>query len=178
MDKRVEKTKKKIRKALFKLLERKSLTSITVTELCDEARVNRRTFYIHYENVEAVMDEYQDELYYSVVKALEQVPQSIPSLIKTFDQNLNKYSNELRLMTLNDRSHTLIPKFKTMLVDSFSDGLSVKLTFKNRVVIGYLVTGVLEAYNIWFTEPTAENYRCLQKTNSEVMNTLTEFLAN
>lgn len=37
-------------KALLSLLERKSFEYITVSEICEEACVNRSTFYLHYEN--------------------------------------------------------------------------------------------------------------------------------
>ena len=114
MDKRVEKTKKEIRKALFQLLETKGLNSITVTELCRIADINRRTFYIHYGSVEDVMDEYQDELYLIITKALAQTPKNVTSLMKAFDNNLKLHSKELQLMTLNDRSNTVIPKFKAI----------------------------------------------------------------
>ncbi|WP_278557464.1 TetR/AcrR family transcriptional regulator [Limosilactobacillus vaginalis] len=172
MDKRVEKTKNEIRKALFQLLETKGLNSITVTELCRIANINRRTFYIHYGNVEDVMDEYQDELYLIITKALAQTPQNVTSLMKAFDNNLKLHSKELQLMTLNDRSNTVIPKFKAMLIDSFFDGLRVNDNFKNRLIIGYLVTGVLEAYDTYFQTPTKRNYQTLMKINSNVMNRL------
>lgn len=37
-------------KALLSLLERKPFEYITVSEICEEAGVNRSTFYLHYEN--------------------------------------------------------------------------------------------------------------------------------
>ena len=40
----------KMDKALLRLLEKKDFEYITVKELCDEAGVNRSTFYLHYEN--------------------------------------------------------------------------------------------------------------------------------
>lgn len=178
MDKRVEKTKKIIRQALFQLLETNELTKITVTELCKKAKISRRTFYIHYESTEAVMDEYQDELYLSIVNALNQTPHSISALMVTFDHNLKKHADELRLITLNDQTHTIIPKFKAMLVYAFFDGLNVKPTFKNKIIVGYLVTGVLEAYDIYFRKPTKQNYLVLKDTNSKIMNFLVRLLKN
>lgn len=178
MDKRVIKTKKVIRQALFQLLENKALSQITVTELCQVAKINRRTFYIHYERIKDVMDEYQDQLYLSIITALNQHSQSFSSLMKAFDHNLNEHASELRLMTLNDQSHTIIPQFKLMLVNAFFDGLNAKPTFKNKIIIGYLVTGVLEAYNTYFKAPTPENYHQLRKTNSEVMSALVKLLNN
>lgn len=57
-DLRVSKTKEALREALLHLLEQKSLNSISVTELCQIAKVNRGTFYAHYGQVENLFEEY------------------------------------------------------------------------------------------------------------------------
>jgi len=44
-------------KALFSLLERKPFEYITVREICEEAGVNRSTFYLHYENTCDLLEE-------------------------------------------------------------------------------------------------------------------------
>ncbi len=43
--------------ALIKLLKRKPLEYITVSELCQAAQVNRSTFYLHYETIGDLLDE-------------------------------------------------------------------------------------------------------------------------
>lgn len=57
-DLRVFKTKEALRKALVILLKEKGLNSISVTELCQLANVNRGTFYAHYGQVENLFEEY------------------------------------------------------------------------------------------------------------------------
>lgn len=56
MDKRIKNTTKSIKQALFRLLEEKPLSKITVTELCREAGVNRATFYLHYTDIYDLLD--------------------------------------------------------------------------------------------------------------------------
>lgn len=58
VDLRVFKTKEALRKALMILLKEKNLNSISVTELCQLANVNRGTFYAHYGQVENLFEEY------------------------------------------------------------------------------------------------------------------------
>ncbi|MBQ1280706.1 MAG: TetR/AcrR family transcriptional regulator, partial [Oscillospiraceae bacterium] len=43
--------------ALISLLKKKPLDFITVSELCEEAGVNRSTFYLHYETVGDLIEE-------------------------------------------------------------------------------------------------------------------------
>ncbi len=47
----------KFDKALLSLLEKKSFEYITVSEICEEAGVNRSTFYLHYENTYDLLHE-------------------------------------------------------------------------------------------------------------------------
>ena len=47
-DKRVIKTKRDLRIALGQLLKKKTYSKITVCDICEEAQINRMTFYKHY----------------------------------------------------------------------------------------------------------------------------------
>lgn len=44
----------KIEQALLVMLKRRSVSEITITELCQEATVSRSTFYTHFSNIEEV----------------------------------------------------------------------------------------------------------------------------
>ncbi|WP_422124452.1 TetR-like C-terminal domain-containing protein [Planococcus sp. X10-3] len=57
-DLRVFKTKEALRGALMHLLKQKTLNSISVTELCRIAKVNRGTFYAHFGQVENLFEDY------------------------------------------------------------------------------------------------------------------------
>lgn len=48
MDNRVRYTKNVLQQALLKILREKSIDRVTIKELCEEAKVNRGTFYLHY----------------------------------------------------------------------------------------------------------------------------------
>ena len=61
-DRRVLKTKAQLRTALTGLLEKKPLQEITVKELCEACDINRGTFYLHYPDVRALLDEIVDDL--------------------------------------------------------------------------------------------------------------------
>jgi len=52
---RVRLTKRLIKESLLKLLEHKDIRNITVKELCEDAELNRTTFYLHYENPDDVL---------------------------------------------------------------------------------------------------------------------------
>ena len=48
LDTRVRYTKMVLQQALLQIMQKKHIDRVTVKELCDEAKVNRGTFYLHY----------------------------------------------------------------------------------------------------------------------------------
>lgn len=75
-DKRVIRTKKAIRAALFKIMESKDITSITISELTTLANVNRRTFYTHYNNITDILDETESDIVDSVSRVISKFDSS------------------------------------------------------------------------------------------------------
>lgn len=61
-DRRVMRSKLAIKEALLSLMEQKSFSDISVTEIVERANYNRGTFYAHYENKEALLDAVISEL--------------------------------------------------------------------------------------------------------------------
>lgn len=73
VDKRVIRTKKAIKAALFKIMETKALGEITISELTAAANVNRRTFYTHYHNLTDILEEIEADLVTELRTLLEGV---------------------------------------------------------------------------------------------------------
>lgn len=57
VNQRVAITKRLIKEGLLRLLEKKQINKISVSELCQEAEINRSTFYRHYETPRDVLEE-------------------------------------------------------------------------------------------------------------------------
>ncbi len=62
VNQRIALTKRLIHEALLRLLEKKSIDKINVTELCNEAGINRATFYRHYDVPRDVLVEIENAL--------------------------------------------------------------------------------------------------------------------
>lgn len=71
MDLRVQKTLKGIRSALMELAKNKPLEQITVKELCEQAMINKATFYSHYDNINALIEEIEDEFVKNLTEEIE-----------------------------------------------------------------------------------------------------------
>ena len=61
-DLRVVKTIENLQESLLQLLEQKGLGKITISELCKLAKVNRGTFYLHFNSIEDLFAHYFQEI--------------------------------------------------------------------------------------------------------------------
>lgn len=61
-DLRVQKTKKAIRKTFEEMLGEMDYEDITVKELTERAMINRKTFYLHYDSLDDLLKELQNDV--------------------------------------------------------------------------------------------------------------------
>ena len=61
MDIRVKKTRRAIQKAFIELLREKPVEKITVKEIAERAEINKTTFYAHYETLDALTDQMEQQ---------------------------------------------------------------------------------------------------------------------
>jgi AcrR family transcriptional regulator len=62
-DRRIRKTESQLRDALITLMKEKSLTEITVREISNVADINRGTFYLHYKDVNDLVEQTGNEIF-------------------------------------------------------------------------------------------------------------------
>ena len=62
-DRRVRRTRERLRESLLALLGEKDLRAVTVKELTDRADVNRGTFYAHYRDIYDMLERMEEELF-------------------------------------------------------------------------------------------------------------------
>lgn len=76
-NRRVSLTKQLLKNALIDLLAEKELQSITITEICKCADVNRTTFYKYFDGVPELLNSIQLDILSDVKKQMADVPPSI-----------------------------------------------------------------------------------------------------
>ena len=94
VDKRITKTKNNLKTALVKLLENHKIEDISIVELTKLANVNRKTFYLHYNEIPSVLREIENTTY-----------DKVKSLISGYELNessLEKFIFELFSIFVDD----------------------------------------------------------------------------
>lgn len=93
---RIMLTKRLLKESLLRLLERKELDKISITELCREAGINRATFYRHYEIPRDILNELGKDLFYEmhqtvgIPRSKSDVKGSIENLCTFMEKNLDR----------------------------------------------------------------------------------------
>jgi len=81
-DLRVVKTKQALHNALLTLLSNKPLENISIAEICRVAKVNRGTFYLHYEQKEKLFEEYFQEIVEDLYNSYEEPYRTTKTILK------------------------------------------------------------------------------------------------
>lgn len=156
-DKRVVRTKKSIRASLFRLMETKAVSDITISELTSEANVNRRTFYTHYRCITDILDECENELV-SAIGALVQrfntqdVVSATEHLFLEFHNIVtNDFDYYFHLMKVDTRG-VLLTRLKKLLrsyIDAVMSNQSGSIRL-NTLSSAFIAGGLLNYYIEWY----------------------------
>ncbi len=93
-DLRVKKTERAIRQALLELLQEKHISKITVRELTQRAEINKTTFYSHYETLDHLIDELEDEAIAAILSHVEGFRSLLENPDPYIDNFLEVFENE------------------------------------------------------------------------------------
>lgn len=131
-------------KALISLLEEKDIEYITIKELCNKASVNRSTFYLHYDNINDLVDETMDYIN--------------NEFLKYFNENTRDFINKMDEVSLDELKLvknkyltpylTFVRENRKIFKTSFNNpsGMNAKDRYKNLRY--YILDPILDRFNI------------------------------
>lgn len=157
-DRRWVRTRKSIRNAFAKLLIDKALEKITVKEIVEIADINRNTFYLHYSNVNEVVEEIENEIIAAFTAEIERIEFSKlsndPYLFYKSLNNLLCMDLDLNTAILRSiKSSTLSLRLKKILRDRLFGGLSLSNNIDPialNVTVDFITAGMISVYQSWF----------------------------
>ncbi len=147
-DRRVQKTKKGLRNALFELIKQKDINDISVTELTQKAEINRSTFYFYYKDIYDMMEQIQDEIYTAIDNELIQTDLKFNKLsdYTAYIQRFLEYSKAnceiCKFVIMNDCQNKLAKKILDALLKNVPDS---KLGYEPTDSRYYLTTFAINA---------------------------------
>jgi len=102
MNQRIMLTKRLIKENLVRILAEKSIYKISIRELCEQAGINRTTFYKYYGSQYDVLSELEEELLSHVQDELEIISDDPARQLDTIFAYFDKNAELVRLLTNNN----------------------------------------------------------------------------
>lgn len=153
-DLRVVKTIEGIKTAFEELICEKDYEKITVKELCDRARINKKTFYHYYETLDALLSEMQVELSAGFIERVKgyDLPDDLDKVNREFFLFSAEQSLAYEKITCGGTYRTI----RDEMTDQVNDegwGKSKKYQklsfYEKRMLMEFVNNSVLTSYRLW-----------------------------
>lgn len=156
VDLRVLKTREAIRRSFDELVLEKDADRITVKELTDRARINRKTFYLHFDSMEAVYDdrirEIMDE-FFSEHETTPDVSEDLGGHAMRFFEFLARQSETTERLICNPGSYDFGSRLYLDQMMRYKDAGGDPFVWlgpeKYELVVHFIRSTALEFYRGW-----------------------------
>lgn len=121
-------SKKLIRRAMIELLAEKELSKITVVDIIRRADLSRNTFYAHYQDVFAVLEEVENDFLSEMNRYLDEAIQKqeftdpLP-LLQKFQRFVENHVENNRLLLANQNAAAFCEKIKRVFIARVMENL-------------------------------------------------------
>lgn len=170
-DRRVRYTKMVLKESFIKLLEKKDISQITIKEICEDADINRATFYAHYTDQYDLMHKIENELIENVGAYLADYTQNktdinlVQMVEKIFDYI--KENAQLCKLLLSERGDINFQKRVMMLiydknVNDLTNGGGISKEDADYIY-SFTITGCLGVIQKWFNEGMKKSPRVMSE---------------
>ena len=161
-EQRKQRTHTRIKNTMLLLMSEKPVSSINITELSQVSGVNRKTFYSHFESIDALIAELEDDFVYNMFSLLGQdkMPTYIntpPLLFRVLLERFEQNSDPLRLLILTGEHNRLLIKVKTRIIQTLGamvlelDSSADQERFMYH--IEFIAGGLMAVLEKWAMEP-------------------------
>jgi AcrR family transcriptional regulator len=166
-DRRVKYTKMVLKESFIKLLAKKDISQISIKEICEDADINRATFYTHYNDQYDLMKKIENELFENVGSYLTEYTQSkadvnfVEMIGKIFEYI--KENAELCKLLLSERGDLNFQKKIMMLVydKNISELTSGGAITKEdaEYIYSFTITGCIGVIQKWLDDDMKKSAR-------------------
>ncbi|MGI6326547.1 MAG: TetR/AcrR family transcriptional regulator [Saccharofermentanales bacterium] len=177
-DRRVRYTKMVLKDSFIKLLEKKDISRITIKELCEDADINRATFYAHYSDQYDLMERIQDELLDNIADYLAAYTKNeLPSVPVDTVEHIFEYIKEnarLCKLLLSERGDLNFQKRVLMLAyeKNINDLIKNGVTSREdaEYIYAFTLTGCVGVIQKWLNDNMVKSPRYMAETITELTN--------
>ena len=146
-------TKRLLKTALIELMQETPINKITIKDICQQADLSRSTFYLHYTDQYALLNDLESEVITTIMGQIRKITPDLDPLIicREFTSYLHKEHTIFRtLLCQQENFH-----FQTKLIDelhktsmellTFSSEDNIRLSYK----VDFITHGALSIFRNW-----------------------------
>jgi AcrR family transcriptional regulator len=172
-DRRITKTKAAIREAFFSIIKDNKSSKITITDIANRANIDRKTFYLHYDSPEAIMEEFYQSLINDFLLILEKndffdrsfdVLALFQSLNTLAQRDIELYRHIAKMPSYASFWEEIKDIAKSVVIESMSGAINMSRDELNMYAEFY-AAGIISAYLKWLRNE-------VNLTETEVVNIL------
>lgn len=167
VDRRVKYTKMVLKESFIKLLHEKDISQITIKEICQDADINRATFYAHYSDQYDLFRKIEDELLLNIKERLGELDRKNNDINTVLlAEKIFEYLREnakLCKLLLSERGDLHFQKSIMMLV---YENIITELTDNSDItkedaeyVYSFTITGCVGIVQKWFDDDMKKSPR-------------------
>ena len=137
-DRRTVMTKGMIQDALLELLQNTPYEKITVTALCKQSEITRATFYLHYNNIDDVLEELLDDaLRLTELDAIQPLPSAISNRIIENEKNIEERNSDPDALLPACQRAASNPKYRILFLDESLSHHILRKLYQNAKTAAY-----------------------------------------
>ena len=157
VDSRPIKTRKSIKQALLVLLKKKDMSSITISELANEANVSRKTFYLHYKEISEIIEDIKidlQSLFDDSIMKEKRVGFRVRTLnfINNIVKRVNEEEEYYTLMASSDYAKIIFNPLEDKLKQEFLYALDSETNMsdeKKECLVDFMIGGIINSVLKW-----------------------------
>jgi len=172
VDRRVKYTKMVLEDSFIKLLEKKDITKISIKEICENADINRATFYAHYSDQNDLLRKIEDKLLDNINAHLAELDQKNTevSSVQIAEKIFEYVQENARLcrLLLSERGDFTFQKKIMMLV---YDKIITEITNNNKITVedaeyvySFTISGCVGFVQKWLNDGMKKPPRYMAET--------------
>lgn len=181
LDRRSKYSQKMIKEALFKLLDEKSLDSITVTDICRVADVNRGTFYKYYKDVPDLFFQIKAIFFHEIREMMSS--NDLNDLSSVYLKVLKAITGNKQLVEVIQKCNqlsTTVEEINFLLKDNLINGIKTAkphATYEEiEFILEFLIGGGANVINQWLLSnmnfPLEQIHKILVNATNAALNSL------
>jgi len=166
-DRRVKYTKMVLKESLIKLLKEKDISQITVKQICEDADINRATFYSHYTDAYDLLRNIEDELFNNISLYLQAYTNSDGNLdrvemVEKIFEYIKQNAAVCRLLLSEKGDMNFQKRIMTLIYEKNIDELTSKGKITKETaeyIYSFTITGCIGVIQKWFDDGMKKSAR-------------------